>query len=198
MIDIRFSDAPTFLHQLNYVVLLELNNSHRKAQEAIAQTEGRRAAEALEREAAMERRLASAELQLRAERASNINNSAHLLEADEGLREREAAWDAQRKILVDDAERLRERLYEVTRERDEASMKLSALMGDDTADSAGHYHPFSTTSESTLEKKAYEAEVSELTLTVQSLREEIRSKDETMSELKRYTNCESCSAFFVI
>jgi len=161
----------------------------RKAQETLAQTESKRTAEALEREAALERHLASVELQLRSERAGRHATQAHLLEADEGLREREAAWEAQRQILVDDAERLRERLYQITKERDDSVMKLSAFM----VDSGDDAPRFPSNSDGTtilsadllLEKKAYEAEVNELTMTIASLTEDIRSKEEIIIELKR-------------
>jgi homeobox protein cut-like len=137
----------------------------------------------------LERHLASVELQLRSERAGRHATQAHLLEADEGLREREAAWEAQRQILVDDAERLRERLYQITKERDEAVMKLSAFMVDSGEDAPR----FSFNSDGAsimstdvlLEKKAYEAEVHDLSMTIASLSEEIRSKEEAMLELRR-------------
>jgi hypothetical protein len=84
------------------------SNSHskinRKAQEELAETEGRRATEALEREAAMARKLQSLELQLRAERAGREAAGTQLLKAEDGLGEREAAWEAQRQVcsVVDD------------------------------------------------------------------------------------------------
>ena len=170
----------------------------------LAQTEGRRAADALEREAAMERRLQSAEMQLRAERAGREATQAHLLEADEGASEREAVWEAQRQILVDDADRLRENLQLVTRERDELVLKVSAFRTEVNEDGVGvgsneevgisgssggdgGRDDVSSTklAELALERKAYQAEVSELSLTVSSLREVIRNKDETLLELQR-------------
>jgi len=141
----------------------------RKAQEDLAETEGRRAAEALEREAAMERRLQSVELELRAERAGREATQVHLLEADEGAGEREAAWEAQRQILVDDAERLREMLHDATRERDEFRLRVAALDDADetktTVDSLSPTAPGALSSspvgmaEMMAERKAFEAEV---------------------------------------
>ena len=140
----------------------------------------------------MERHLASVELQLRSERAGRQATQAHLLEADEGLREQEAAWNAQRQILIDDAERLRERLYQITRERDDSVMKLSAFMVDNSDDaprfssnSSGVDGLSMSTTEMLLEKKAYEAEVHELSITISSLSDEIRSKEDAILELKR-------------
>ena len=127
-----------------------------------------RAAEALEREAAMERKVQSLELELKAERAGREATQAHMLEADEGAGEREAAWEAQRRILVDDAERLRMTLYEATRERDELRLRVAALEGG-SADRSGPTPPPSgsvSIADMMLERKAYEAEVSELFVSI--------------------------------
>ena len=176
------------------VILFLLSLSHfRKAQDHLAQTEGRRAAEALEREAIALRRLESLELELRAERAGSEAAQAHLLEADEGLSEREAAWEAQRQILVDDANRLREELHSVKRERNDLKLKHSALVdtshgssdGVGGSDEEGELSVMGA-SDFIAERKAYEAEVSELTLTVTAMREEIRGKEENIVELQRY------------
>ena len=95
----------------------------------MAESEGRRATEALEREALTARKLESVELQLRAERAGREASATQLLKAEDGLGEREAAWEAQRQILVQDAERLREELSEVGRERDGYRLKMEASSG---------------------------------------------------------------------
>mmetsp|Transcript_25752 Transcript_25752/g.37422 ORF Transcript_25752/g.37422 Transcript_25752/m.37422 type:complete len:832 (+) Transcript_25752:45-2540(+) len=173
----------------------EINKQLKKAQEDLAETEGRRAAEALEREAAMERRLQSVELELRAERAGREATQVHLLEADEGAGEREAAWEAQRQILVDDAERLREMLHDATRERDEFRLRVAALDDADetktTVDSLSPTAPGALSSspvgmaEMMAERKAFEAEVAELTVMSTSLREELRSLEESTTEEKR-------------
>lgn len=168
----------------------------RKAQDHLAQTEGRRATEALEREAIAQRRLESSELELKAERAGSEAAQAHLLEADEGLSEREAAWEAQREILVHDANRLREELYTVKRERDDLKMKHSALSDTSSNGEGMNEGDLSMgASDFIAERKAYEAEVSELTFTVTTMREEIRTKDENMVELQRYVSllCKSYS-----
>jgi len=139
----------------------ELTKELAKAQQDLAETEGRRAAEALEREAAMERRVYSLELQLKAERAGREATQAHLLDQEDGAGEREAAWDAQRRILVDDAERLRETLHEATRERDELRLRVGALEG--SGFKTGKTPPPSgglAMADMLLERRAYEAEVS--------------------------------------
>ena len=155
-----------------------------KAHAELAETEGRRAAEALEREAAMERRVQTLELQLQAERAGREATQSHLLEADEGAGEREAAWEAQRRILVDDAERLRENLHESTRERDELRLKIAAIQGG-TGNKSAPPSGAVAASDILLERKAYEAEVSELAHTANVLREELRLKEEALQDERR-------------
>lgn len=129
-----------------------------KTQQELAETEGRRAAEALEREAAMEAKVQTLELQLQAERAGREATQEHWLEADEGVSQREAAWEAQRRILVDDAERVRESLQTAMRERDELRLRVAALeehkSGPTSPPSGGL-----STADLMLERKAYEAEV---------------------------------------
>jgi len=154
------------------------------AREELAETEGRRTAEALEREAAMERKVQTLELQLKAEMAGRAATQAHLLEASEGVGEREAAWGAQRRILVDDAERLRLNLHEATRERDELRLKVGALEGGKSIQSAPSSGGIQV-ADLLSEREAYEAEVSELSHTVNLLREEIAVKDETFSDERR-------------
>ena len=77
-------------------------STKRKAQEELAESEGRRATEALEREAATTRKLQSVELQLRAERAGREAAGTQLLKAEDGQGEREAAWEAQRQVCMCD------------------------------------------------------------------------------------------------
>lgn len=181
----------------------ELEKQLKKAQEDLAETEGRRAAEALEREAALERKLQSLELELRAERAGKDAAQATLLEADEGASAREAAWEAQRQILVDDAERLRETLQEASAERDALRLRVAALVGTETGNTrgsgvvgtigaAGLASPPTSgvplgMSEMLAERKAFEAEVSELTLTATALREELKAKEEAATEERKNT-----------
>jgi len=151
-----------------------------QARVELAESEGRRTTEALEREAAMERKVQSLELQLKAEMAGRAATQAHLLEASEGAGEREAAWEAQRSILVDDAERLRVNLHQAARERDELRLKVAALEGNAPA-------PAPTSggigmADLLIERQAYEAEVSELSHTLNSLREEMALKDEAIAD----------------
>lgn len=139
--------------------------------------------EALEREAAMARKLASMELELKAERAGFQATQASLMDADEGLNQREAAWDAQRRILVDDADRLREQLHLVKRECDALKMKASAL-SDDLPNTASESELAIKVKDLLAERKAYEAEVTEMTNALTSMREELKAKDETMAILQ--------------
>ncbi|KAG7374308.1 CASP C terminal-domain containing protein [Nitzschia inconspicua] len=164
----------------------EFQNKLEAAKQELAETEGRRTAEALEREAAMERRVESLELQLKAEMAGRAATQAHLLEASEGAGEREAAWEAQRRILVDDSERVRVMLHEATRERDELRLKVAALEGSNgggtrASPSSGGVNM----SDLLIERQAYEAEVAELSHTVNSLREELSLKDNAISDEKQ-------------
>lgn len=166
---------------------LAMQEKLEKAREELQQTEGRRAAEALEREAAMERKVQNLELQLKAERAGREAAQSHLLDADQGAGEREAAWEAQRRILVDDADRMRQTLHQVTRERDELNLKVAAISGK-AATSIGKTPPPSggiSMGDFMLERKAYEAEVAELSHTASSLREELKLKDEAVVEARR-------------
>lgn len=163
----------------------ELQMELKNAQEHLAQTEGRRATEALEREAVMERKLASLDLELRAERAGSEATQTSLLEADEGLNEREAVWEAQRQILFDDADRLREQLHEVKRERDTLKIKAEAMKEDPTSSKSKEVE-LSTMQMADImaERKAYESEVSELTLAITTMRDEIRQKEDTTGNLQ--------------
>ena len=160
-----------------------------EARQELAETEGRRATEALEREAAAERRVAKMELELRAERAGREATQAHLLEADEGASAREAAWEAQRQILVDDAERMRELLHDVTRERDGLRLRVEATAGSSgekqAAPSSGNAASSMSVSEVVAEREAFEAEVNELTLMSSALRDELKIKDETIAEQRQ-------------
>mmetsp|Transcript_34105 Transcript_34105/g.82029 ORF Transcript_34105/g.82029 Transcript_34105/m.82029 type:complete len:799 (-) Transcript_34105:98-2494(-) len=163
----------------------ELNEKVEAAKQELIETEGRRTAEALEREAAMERQVASLALQLKAERAGRAATNAHLLEASEGAGEREAAWEAQRQILIDDAERVRLSLHEATRERDELRLKVAALDG-----TSGGVVPAPSSggmpmADLLTERKAYEAEVAELSSTISALREEMAMKDSGVDNDRR-------------
>mmetsp|Transcript_717 Transcript_717/g.1706 ORF Transcript_717/g.1706 Transcript_717/m.1706 type:complete len:801 (+) Transcript_717:185-2587(+) len=157
------------------------------AKQELAETEGRRTTEALEREAAMERKVQTLQLQLKAEAAGRAATNTHMLEASEGAGEREAAWDAQRRILVDDAERVRVMLHEASRERDELRLKVAALDGSSdgkpmaTAPSSGGINVADLLNE----RQAYEAEVAELSHTVNALREEMSVRDNAMVDESR-------------
>lgn len=149
----------------------------------MAESEGRRATEALEREALTARKLESVELQLRAERAGREASATQLLKAEDGLGEREAAWEAQRQILVQDAERLREELSEVGRERDGYRLKMEASSGSAAPPSSGA--PAVKLAVYMTERKAYDAEIGELSVTCNALREELRMKEDSISEERR-------------
>jgi len=133
----------------------------------------------------MERKLASLDLELRAERAGSEATQTSLLEADEGLNEREAVWEAQRQILFDDADRLREQLHEVKRERDTLKIKAEAMKEDPTSSKSKEVELSSMQMADIMaERKAYESEVSELTLAITTMRDEIRQKEDTMGNLQ--------------
>jgi homeobox protein cut-like len=164
----------------------EFQSKLEKAKQELAETEGRRTAEALEREAAMERRVETLELQLKAEMAGRAATQVHLLEASEGAGEMEAAWEAQRRILVDDSERVRVMLHEATRERDDLRLKVAALEGSNDgsirrAPSSGGVNMHDLL----IERQAYEAEVAELSHTVNALREELAMKENSIADDKQ-------------
>jgi homeobox protein cut-like len=152
----------------------------------------------LEREASTARKLESVELQLRAERAGREASANQLLRAEDGAGEREAAWEAQKQILIQDAERLREELGVVGRERDNWRLRMEAVSGVSTSSSAaptsGGLNDFGIISSGgaggypadyTSERKAYEAEITELSNTCTALREELRLKDDSTLEERR-------------
>ncbi|KAL3788778.1 hypothetical protein ACHAWO_008588 [Cyclotella atomus] len=168
----------------------EIQKELKKAQEELAESEGRRATEALEREAATARKLQSVELQLRAERAGREAAGTQLLKAEDGQGEREAAWEAQRQILIGDSERLREEMADIIRERDDLRLKMGALenKSDGTTDGIESAPPSGTgvkLSEFMSERRAYEAEMEELADTCSALREELRVKEEAAADDRR-------------
>jgi homeobox protein cut-like len=153
-----------------------------KHKQEIEETQGRRVAEALEREASLERKVETLELQLKAERAGREATQTHLLQADEGVSQREAAWEAQRRILVDDSHRVRESLQTATRERDGLRLQVAASEGKKAqAPSSGGFSP----ADFALERKAYEAEVAELSETASLLREELKTKEDMLADVNR-------------
>lgn len=170
-----------------------------KAQEELAETEGKRVQEALEREQEILRKYQNLELELKAERAGRLALEERDLKSSEGLGKREAGWDAQRQILVDDSERLREALFEVTRERDNLRLKVGVLSGSsgddsnnldkdhnvegsfDVGDAVGS-PMIMNDNYSIAERKAYEAEINELSLSTQTLREELNKTEETFAK----------------
>ena len=164
----------------------EIQKELKKAQEELAESEGRRATEALEREASTARRLESVELQLRAERAGREASATQLLKAEDGQGEREAAWEAQRQILVQDSERLREELSEVNQDWDGMRLRLEALQTTSSPSGGGaDPPPPSGGGPGKHQLAAYEAEIGELSTTVSALRDEIRAKDESAAEERR-------------
>lgn len=134
-----------------------IRNSIEQARQELALTEGRRAMEALEREASMEIKVQSLELQLRLERAGREATQHDMLAADDIVSSKEAAWESQRQILVDDNERVREALQTVKRERDALNTKLASL--DVKIVSAPSSGNLASVQELLLERNAYEAEV---------------------------------------
>eukprot|EP00977_Amphora_coffeiformis_P022971 scaffold11998_cov174-Amphora_coffeaeformis.AAC.23 len=153
-----------------------------KHKQELEETEGRRVAEALEREAALERKVQGLELQLKAERAGREATQTHMLQADEGVSQREAAWEAQRRIIVDDSNRLRESLQTATRERDDLRLKVAALEGNKTQAPPSGGISFG---DFAAERKAYDLEVAELSETASLLRDELRAKEEMLADVNR-------------
>ncbi|KAL7522637.1 hypothetical protein ACHAWX_007337 [Stephanocyclus meneghinianus] len=188
--DITIRKLETKIAELEEKKEEEIQKELKKAQEELAESEGRRATEALEREAATARKLQSLELQLRAERAGREAAGTQLLKAEDGLGEREAAWEAQRQILIGDAERLREELADVCRERDGLRLKVELFeRKPDSKNSAGigSAPPSGAVklSEFMSERRAYEAEISELSATCNALREELRLKEDAAANDRR-------------
>lgn len=166
----------------------EVSTAIRKVQEEVAETEGRRASDALEREAALERKLQSLELELKAERAGREVSQTHVLQAEEGADQREAAWEAQRRILIDDAERLRETLHHATTERDDLKMKVASIDTPSTSMSPPPSSSGFSAVDILAERRAYEAEVDELSHSLSALREELQGKDDNIISLQSSLN----------
>jgi homeobox protein cut-like len=157
--DITIRKLEDKIYELQTAGAESLQKSIAQAREELAISEGRKVAAALEREATLLAKIESLQVQLRSERAGKQATATSLLEADEGLSRREAAWEAQRQILVDDNERLRESLRLVTRERDEQALKIQALSSHSNKEMAPPSGGF-TKQDLVLERNAYEAEVS--------------------------------------
>jgi homeobox protein cut-like len=159
--DITIRKLEDKIYELQTVGAESIRNSIEQARQELALTEGRRATEALEREAAMEAKMQTLELQLRSERAGREATQNDMLVADDMVSSKEAAWEAQRQILVDDNERVREALQTVKRERDELSHKLAAARDAKAATSAPSSGNTGAASvqDLLLERNAYEAEV---------------------------------------
>jgi len=162
-----------------------LDQEVEKLREQLQQTEGLKAAEALEREAAALRKCEMLAVQLQAERAAQQATQHQMEDQTASLSTVEAAWEAQRSILVQDSERLRETLHTVTRERDELSLQLAAAGTKKTSSSLSSAPPSGGLMDVLAERQAYEAEVSELSHMTNALREELRAKEDTMSEQRR-------------
>ena len=169
----------------------EVSDEVKKAQDNLAETEHKRVTEVLEREAVLQRKIASVVLELESERAGRQSSQAHLFEANEGTAELEAAWDAQRKILMDDNDRLREQLYEASRERDDLRLRATMSKNDTvnhqstTMDTSINSKKTSSDDVFLFERAAYEAELNELTTTTSTLREDIASKEKSIMELEK-------------
>ena len=90
--------------------------------------------------------------------------------------------------VVQDAEQLREELFEVGRERDGWRLKMEAIEapasggGMNSAPSSG---AGAKLAEYMSERKAYEAEIGEISSTSNALREELRFKEDSIFEERR-------------
>jgi chromosome segregation ATPase len=81
---------------------------------------------------------------------------------------------------LNDADRLREALHEVTREKNELSLQLESIK-DSNSQSDKESMPTDLSTDMVdyqLERKAYEDEINELGITVTSLKEELNAKDD--------------------
>ena len=174
--DITIRKLETKIQQLEASVDDRVQEQVLKYQNEVEETQGRKTTEAVERQATLERQLQALETELQAERAGLAAYQADWLQRDEGLSQQEAAWEAQRQILVDDAARLREQLQRATRELEEARSSTSIASP-----------PPSTGALSDLvhERQAFEAEVAELAETATLLRDELRQKEETHQDEQR-------------
>jgi hypothetical protein len=97
-----------------------------------------------------------------------------MMEADDGINRLEATWEAQRQILLDDNNRIREELQIAARSRDELLMKVAMMGGDAIHATSNNGDGISISSslmsppvsggftkqDLLLERSAYEAEVS--------------------------------------
>ena len=160
--DITIRNLEDKIAQMETLGAERMESSLEEAKEQMALSEGRRATEALEREAAMEARVQSLLVQVRAAQAGQEATQHSMLEADEGLLRREAAWEAQRKILSDDNERVREAHQTVLRERDELKLKVAAMGAPPRSGgiSLAASEEDAAVKDLMLERSAYDAEVS--------------------------------------
>ena len=147
------------------------------------QMQEHRVQEALEREAIMERKVQQLEVQLKAEKAGRQASQQDYLQENQGIHQRELAWEAQKQILVDDANHLRESLHLVTRERDELRLRVEATAS--STQGAAHVPTELSPTDVAAERKAYEAEVAELAETAKLLRNELQSKEEAFVSEQR-------------
>lgn len=93
-------------------------------------------------------------------------------------------------ILIGDAERLREEMADIIRERDGLRLKMGVLesKADDNADGIDSAPPSGggvKLLEFMSERRAYEAEIGELSDTCSALREELRLKEEASADDRR-------------
>jgi homeobox protein cut-like len=126
--DITIRKLEEKIYELQTAGEESLRHAIDEARQELALTEGRRARDVLEREAQMEAKVQTLELQLRSERAGREASQNDMLTADDMVSSKEAAWEAQRQILVHDNERVREALQTVKLERDHLSSKLEAAL----------------------------------------------------------------------
>jgi homeobox protein cut-like len=156
--DITIRKLETKIQELQNNAAQQLQDELAKLQADLLESQRRASSEALDREAVWERKVQSLQLQLDAERAGAQAAHAQLWHTADGVSQREAAWDAQRRILVEDAERWREQAHKLTRERDELAMQVEAIPA------RGIATPPPSMGDWTAERKAYEAEVSTISI----------------------------------
>lgn len=157
--DITIRKLETRIEELQRHQAVQLEEHIQKEHDKVAAEHEQRSLQAVQEKEALQRQLDAVQVQLQAERAGREATQEHYLEADQDGLRRQAAWDAQRSILLADSERLREQCQVATRERDELRLKVSAMQGTSGGMSAPASGNSAKLEEFIMERTAYEAEV---------------------------------------
>ena len=151
----------------------EVATSQKLIDEAIAENQesaDSKVQDALARESSLLMKIEALEVERKAERAGQQALNSQLLDSTNAENDREAAWSAQKSVLISEIQKINEQYHDTSRERDEARMKLEVLSqtkGNAAGDTAYE------TDASTLQ--AYESEVAELTVLLAKAKESARA-----------------------